>query len=345
MRVRSVAAACAAALAASVALVPAAGATTPTAVYGAWGSAQELPGLSTTGYVQVLSVACPPSASGACAVGGSLEGSSGSQAFVSQQDNGTWSTQFIAASSDAPSPSAVNQLACTSPGNCVAVGTYTADASTGAEQAFTATETNGAWSEATPLPGLAALDIGGYPDINGLACPSAGNCEVVGDYGTDLDSYGISSEWDAFLAEEVNGTWQQAIEVPGIATLGVGGSTSSAVTCPAAGDCVINGYYHTGADETGTIDASPPSSRAIRGTRRGSRRAPLPPPAARRPSASSAAPRLGTASPPAARPAPTGLTGTRSSSRCPAGRCPPRRRSPACSAWATSRARRPATAW
>jgi hypothetical protein len=264
MRLRLIAAACAAAVtiaglagpaaqaAAAASVTQGASAVAPEPVYGAWSTAQELPDLSTSGYVQVYSVSCPPGASDACAVGGDLVGTNGIEVFVSQQEHGAWSTQIISASSAVPSPQEINQVACTSAGNCVAVGIYEADATTGADQVFTVTETDGTWGAAQPLPGIATLDVGAFPDVNGLACPSAGNCVVVGDYGTDLDSNGISSQWDAFLADEVNGVWQPAQEVPGITTLSTAGSSASTITCPATGDCVISGDYQTGTADTST---------------------------------------------------------------------------------------------
>src|SRR5262245_51761522 len=53
----------------------------------------------------------------------------------------------------------VNSLSCSSAGNCAAVGHYTD--SSGHQQAFVASETNGTWHAASEVPGTATLNKGG----------------------------------------------------------------------------------------------------------------------------------------------------------------------------------------
>ena len=72
-----------------------------------------------------------------------------------------------------------------------------------------------------------------------MSCPSAGNCAVGGIY---VDLY---HNPHGFLANEVNGTWRNAIELPGIAALSpaLGSSYVNSVSCPSAGHCVAGGSY------------------------------------------------------------------------------------------------------
>jgi hypothetical protein len=73
------------------------------------------------------------------------------------------------AASNPPIASLVG-VSCTSAGNCVAVGGYTD--SSQQNQAMAATETGGAWGQATEVTGAFGLF--------GVSCPSAGNCVAVG---------------------------------------------------------------------------------------------------------------------------------------------------------------------
>jgi hypothetical protein len=67
---------------------------------------------------------------------------------------------------------------------------------------------------------------------------SAGNCSAAGIY-TDSSGY-----FQAFVVNETNGSWGNAEEAPGTATLNTGGSASvPALSCPSAGDCAATGSY------------------------------------------------------------------------------------------------------
>ena len=97
------------------------------------------------------------------------------------------------------------------------------------------------WGKAQELPGIAALNIGGEADSGPLSCTSDGNCSVGGFY---KDGAG---NLQAFVANQVNGAWRKAIEVPGTAALNVDGSaTISAISCPSAGSCSAAGGYADG---------------------------------------------------------------------------------------------------
>jgi len=130
----------------------------------------------------------------------------------------------------------VNSVSCSSPGNCSAGGFYTD--STGGDQAFAASEVKGTWRAPIEVPGTAALNKYAYAWINSVSCASAGNCSAGGYY---TDSRGYEQ---LMVVNEVNGTWRNAIEVPGTAALNKGDYAQvSSVSCASAGNCSAGGWY------------------------------------------------------------------------------------------------------
>ena len=176
---------------------------------GTWGKAREVPSTATLnagGNAIVTSVSC--GAAGNCSAGGQYTDSSGSQAFVVSQVNGTWGK-----AKEVPGTAALNQgreavvtsVSCASAGNCSAGGYY--HDSSGRSQAFVVSQVNGTWGKAEEVPGTAALNTGNDA-INSVSCSSAGNCSAGGYY---TDS---SGNRQAFVVSQVNGTWRKAKEVP-----------------------------------------------------------------------------------------------------------------------------------
>jgi hypothetical protein len=105
-------------------------------------------------------------------------------------------------------------------------------------QAFVVNEVNGTWDNAQEVPGIAALNTGGKAQLTSVSCTSAGNCSAGGYY-TDK-----SSHIQAFVVNEVDGTWGTAQEVPGIAAFNTGGNaTVMSVSCASAGNCSAGGYF------------------------------------------------------------------------------------------------------
>jgi len=80
-----------------------------------------------------------------------------------------------------------------------------------------ASERDGRWGKAIEVPGLAALNTGGFAFVFSVSCPSAGSCAAGGYY---RDRHGQQG----FVAVEKNGRWGRAINVPGLGALN---------TCPA----------------------------------------------------------------------------------------------------------------
>ncbi len=144
----------------------------------------------------------------------------------------------------------VNSVSCASAGNCAAGGSYL-DGS-GTVQAFVVDETHGVWGSAIEVPGSAAFDLSGASQSAGVECPSGfscqgvnsvscaspGNCAAGGEYTDD------SRNDQAFVVDEKNGVWGDAIEVPGTAALNVGGGASVlSVSCASAGNCGAAGSF------------------------------------------------------------------------------------------------------
>ncbi|MGD0198271.1 MAG: hypothetical protein ABSC56_10260 [Solirubrobacteraceae bacterium] len=132
-------------------------------------------------------------------------------------------------------------VACTSPGNCVAVG-HDEDSHQG--QAMVASETNGAWGAAGQIrlpPGAATgLSLGGQ--LNGVACTGAGSCVAVGAYQTE------AGPPELMVATETGGVWARARELlPALPRVVDEQATLNAVTCTGPGDCIAVGGETTSA--------------------------------------------------------------------------------------------------
>src|SRR6185437_15199783 len=207
---------------------------------GTWGTAREVPGsaaLNQGGAAAASSVSC--AVAGDCAAGGFYTDSSRrEQAFVASEVNGIWQKAI-----EVPGTAALNRgraaaassVSCASAGNCAAGGSYI---SSGDGRAFVASEVSGIWQAAIQVPGTAALNQGGGARVDSVSCASAGNCAAAGGY---TDSSGREQ---AFVAGEVNGIWQKAIEVPGTAVLNQGGHAAvGSVSCASAANCAAAGSY------------------------------------------------------------------------------------------------------
>ncbi len=238
-------------------------------VNGIWRKAIEVPGsgsLNTGATAKNLgasvgSLSCP--SAGNCAAGGSYtDASGGLQAFVASEVNGTWRKAIEVPGTAALSTGgtaknlgvSVNSVSCPSAGNCAAVGWYTA--ASGWSRAFVASEVNGIWHNAIEVPGTAALNVGALnTGATAVSCPSAGNCAAGGFYS------GGSGHDQAFVASEANGTWHNAIEVPGTAALNTGatgarGAWVESLSCGSAGNCAAGGFYTDGSGHQQAFVAS-----------------------------------------------------------------------------------------
>jgi hypothetical protein len=208
-------------------------------VGGIWGTAKEVPGTAALnqGFAFLTSVSC--ASAGNCSAGGQYNDSSGSQAFVVSQVNGTWRKAKEVPGTTALNTgrtAAITSVSCASAGNCGAGGSYLD--SSGHAQAFVVSQVNGTWGTAREVPGTATLNTGNDA-INSMSCGSADNCGAGGYY---RDS---SGNRQAFVVNEVNGTWRKAKEVAAALNQPAGraGALVHSVSCTSAGNCSAGGSY------------------------------------------------------------------------------------------------------
>jgi cytochrome c551/c552 len=208
---------------------------------GTWGSAQEVPGtaaLNASGNGGADSVWC--ASAGNCTMTGSYQNSARAVLqYVATETDGTWQdAQAIPglAALNAGDNAGFSSVSCAAVGNCSIDGTYTDESD--AVQLFVAREKNGVWASAQEVPGLGALNQGGYASPGGLSCRSAGDCVLAGDYATS------STGSQAFIATEKNGVWGPAKNVPGFKALNQGGNGAlMSLSCASTGNCTAGGTY------------------------------------------------------------------------------------------------------
>ncbi len=207
---------------------------------GTWGKAIEVPGTATLNagkFATVGAISCP--SVGNCSAGGYYTDHAGlTRPFAVSEKKGVWGKAVKVSGPAALNTSKfaqISTISCGSPGNCLAGGGY---ALAGGKQAFVVTEKNGTWGKATAVPGLNSLDSGYVAEVDHVACPSVGNCTVVGEYST------LELSLEVFVASEKNGKWIPAVEIPGTAQLNqYGRAHVNSLACPSAGNCVVVGDY------------------------------------------------------------------------------------------------------
>ena len=161
---------------------------------GSWGRAIEVPGLgvlNTGGRAYVTSVSC--ASAGNCAAGGSYrDGQRHDQGFVAVERNGVWGTAMEvpglgalnAGRSHFIGGASVSSVSCAAAGDCAAGGDYVNGHNK--VQAFVADDRHGRWGRAIEVPGLAALNVGGFAGVITVSCSSPGNCAAGGFYANDV---------------------------------------------------------------------------------------------------------------------------------------------------------------
>lgn len=133
-------------------------------------------------------------------------------------------------------------LSCASPGNCSGGGFYQ-PGDKGGFDPFVVSQIDGFWATAMLVPGMAALNLAGDAQVRSVSCASAGNCVAVGFYGSGTAKNG-ETKTTAFVVSQVNGSWQVAQPVPGLAALNTGNAAGlDSVSCTAPGDCAAGGSF------------------------------------------------------------------------------------------------------
>jgi hypothetical protein len=210
-------------------------------VNGVWHKAVEVPGigvLSGGHNSEIYSESC--ASGGNCAIGGYYVSDSRAEPMVASEVKGVWHDAMAVPGVipiNTRGPSWTLAVSCAAAGDCIAGGPFTTLGASGpVSNSFVAGEVNGAWHKAIEVPGLAALNTGGDAEVQVAACGSVGNCTAGGYYTAGGSKH-------AFVADEVNGVWQAALPVPGLAAMSHGDSEVQALSCGAQGNCAAGGYY------------------------------------------------------------------------------------------------------
>src|SRR5512146_956023 len=248
----------AASMASGVVAPQAAGVTTavPAAamVAGNWGPARDVPGIAALAGgrdAAVESLSCG-SAGNCVAAGYYLNAAGDKQPFVADEKNGTWGNAQPVAGAVGIGRSVqgeVTAVSCASAGNCAATGTVSFAESTGPDGDpqsnlagfFVVDERTGGWgTAASGVTGAIALGVGDFqPRAISCAPAAPGNCAVGGNFTDDFGE-------QAFVMDEVNGTWGHWEEIPGTAELNTRGSAGVfSISCGGAGRCVAVGLLDT----------------------------------------------------------------------------------------------------
>jgi hypothetical protein len=224
----------------------AAGATTAAVAIGSWGTAVEAPGTVALNVDKTAATTVVSCTTSDCVAGGTyIDASENTQAFITQETDGTWATAQALPDFTKLNyyQSVFSSLSCPSAGNCVAGGYYT-DSSEENHQAWLDTETDGTWAAAEEAPGTSVLNTGGSAEVTSVSCPSAGNCVAAG-------YYTASGQQQVFAATETSGSWSAAKEIAGAAGFNAGGSaTVTSVSCGSAGNCAVGGSYRDSAGDS-----------------------------------------------------------------------------------------------
>ncbi len=220
-------------------------------VHGTWQRARTISITTRTNvnpFVDTYQLDC--SSTGNCvAVGSFVDSSDVTQGLLVDEVNGTWRAGVeltLPPTASAYAGASANEVTCVSGVSCAIFGTFTDQA--GNAQGLSASETHGDWSGAVALtmPSNASPNPHVFLyDFDGIACASAGNCALGGQYEDATGNY------QGFLDNEVAGTWQPATELmlpSGAGSAGKNGGVV-AVSCPSVGNCRASGAYLDGNGE------------------------------------------------------------------------------------------------
>jgi hypothetical protein len=176
---------------------------------------------------------------GSCvAVGGYLDTAGSQELMVVTESRGRWgrARQLAAPKNAAVSAGAsLDGVSCWRPGDCWAVGSYTAAAGHG--QALAVAQTGGRWARATEIG--APPDAGQDPgtQLTGVACSRAGACTAAGGY------FDAAAASHALVVSTSRHGWARAIEIKAPAVRAFVAPFLNGISCVAAGTCAAVGSY------------------------------------------------------------------------------------------------------
>ena len=134
-------------------------------------------------------------------------------------------------------------VSCTSPGNCVAVGSF--DVSAGVSQGMVVAQTNGVWGSRL---GIISPDAGATSaSFDSVSCSAVGECFAVGEYQ-------LSGSYHLMWAIESGGVWPVQASTSGTPNPTPSESGLASASCTSVGNCTAVGWYeHAASDYQGLV--------------------------------------------------------------------------------------------
>jgi Bacterial Ig-like domain (group 3) len=132
--------------------------------------------------------------------------------------------------------SQVNDIHCSTPGNCVAIGDYDAP-NDYYNVPFVVSETNGIWGSVQSVSGITPDPAVGDSLLGSLTCGTPDYCIATGSV---TGSDGVQHN---FLLPETDGVWSTATIMDFSSLPGATGGWVAALSCPADDSCTATGYY------------------------------------------------------------------------------------------------------
>jgi hypothetical protein len=185
------------------------------------------------------------SSSGECSAVGTYDDNnsitSRTEGFVVSETHGTWAR---AREVVAPNPNfnpflSLNQIACASVGDCVAVGSFIN--ANDVTEGLVVDQVGGAWTHGRTLalPSNASAFAGAT--LSEVACVHRSDCAVFGTYNTTTGAV------EALSARSLNGVWSQAVQVTLPANAGLNPHVFlygfDGIACATSGNCAAGGQY------------------------------------------------------------------------------------------------------
>ena len=186
------------------------------------------------------SISC--ASAGNCVAVGAYDPTGDTYALIETETNGVWASVTPPMPSDAATSSPndyLDQVSCSSVGNCVAVGFYNLASDGSNYLPLILVENNGVWSAGeTTLP--SDIVAGNQNELMSVNCPSDNNCTATG-------YYQIAAGAQALIVNEVDGVWTAVDPTPLPSGAGPQGShrdVLQSVTCTSPGNCTAVGWYY-----------------------------------------------------------------------------------------------------
>ncbi len=184
-------------------------------------------------------VACP--AAGTCTV--ATAGSQGSTASFALYTvtHGKWAPEATVPTSMPNDSFNVKAMACPATGDCTLTGADYAAVSKRSEVSLVATKSQGGWTT-TRLPLPAGSGSGESMELDGVACPGAGDCVAVGD--VSESNTAVNGAPQPVIVTLQSGTWTVAVApLPADASASPVSADLADIACTAPGSCVAVGSY------------------------------------------------------------------------------------------------------